>query len=153
MEVKSLADVPFHDTGTVDIYRGSEVLTFSVRPITQGAMESIDEKYPDPPVPIQPVDATGLRLPNPSDPAYLEAVAKVQATRNRACILAGLDIDLPGEKVDDKWASLAERCTVGEIGAISDAIWAMTRQEPNKVDDIKKSSTPPPDETKTETPT
>jgi hypothetical protein len=75
-------------------------------PVPEGVLEDVEERIPDPPVPVVVLEEEQREEENPNDPAYLQALEDAQRRRGVAIIealcLFGVEL-LDGLPEDDKW--------------------------------------------------
>lgn len=154
-EVKSLADISIPDTGSVDIKRGGDTLRIPIRPISQKEMDRITGLFRPPAAPEQnrPDPQTGkiVIVRNEADAAWLEAVKDLETRQTHAVLVGGMDIDIPGNTVEEKWDAISERFTLGEMNIIITAIMDLSSLEDEAIAEAKNSLRRTP-ERKTATP-
>ena len=141
-DITSLADISVPESGTVELVRGEDTLRIPIKAISQKDMDKILSLYSTPAAPIQPqkVDGRTIKMiPNEGDAAYLEAVKKLESKQTHAVLLAGLDIDIPGETPDDQWDVISERFSLGEMVAVIGAIMSLSSIDEDAIDEVKNS--------------
>ena len=145
-EVKSLDDLSLPEAGTIDIPRGDSALRVPIKAISLEEQERLSEEYKEP-SPPKKMDKKGDRSPtgkpgfyfDDTDPLYLKLVEETSQSQTRALAITGIDIDLPGEDVDEKWASLSAKLTIGDLSMILGAIMEMSNISDEKVEEAKRT--------------
>jgi hypothetical protein len=147
-QVKSLDDLSLPESGTVDIPRGSSFLRVPIKAISLSEQEALTEEYKTP-GPPKKMDKTGQKTDSgkpglyfdPDDPVYLRLIDEINTKQSRALAIKGIDITIEGESLEDKWAALSQRLTVGDLTMILGAILELSNISDEKVDEAKKSLT------------
>ena len=152
--VKTLADITMPDKGTVDIEKGEDVLRIPIKVITQKLLEDITNRFRPPAAPVQwrrnPNTGDMEQFANENDPAWKEEMRNYEASQTKSILLAGLDLELPGETDDEKWGNLASRFSIGEMNALLAGIMELSKIGEDVIEQAKKSLSRIPAEEKVE---
>lgn len=75
-------------------------------PVPEGVLEDVEQRIPDPPVPVIVLEEEGREIENPDDPLYHKALEDAQRQRGVAIVealcLFGVEL-LDGLPEDDRW--------------------------------------------------
>lgn len=83
-----------------------EILLFPMRLPTYFDILDMEGRIPLPEAPITGADRNGRPLRNYSDPGYIANANRVVARRNVALLVQSLDMDIPGDTLEEKTAAL-----------------------------------------------
>lgn len=143
--VKTLADLEIPESGTVDLPRGDHSLRIPIKAITLEEQEEMQKDYKSP-SPPRNFDKTGKKTADgkpgfyfdTDDPVYRQQIEDTQFAQTRAMAIAGLDIPLEGDDIDEKWNSIRKKLTVGDLVIIMEAILELSNVSSEEVEEAKK---------------
>lgn len=145
-KVKTLADLPLPDMGSVDLPRGDTVLRIPIRAISLEDSEKIDEQFKSPQAPRK-FDKKGDFTDNgkpgwyfdDTDPVFKEQMAALATEQNHALVLAGIGIELEGATAAEKWENLRKHLTVGDLAIVQNAVLTLSNMTDEMIDAAKNS--------------
>lgn len=142
VNVKSLADISPASKGYVDLPRDSGVLRVPVKGLSLKDQNELEDKYqlPEPPKfwkKVQGSDKPAM-VENTDDPKYIAEVKQIQKDQTRENILRGLDFEIEGKTIEDKWQALLDTgLAVGDIVLLSTKIMELSNLKETDVEAIK----------------
>lgn len=142
VNVKSLADISPASKGYVDLPRDSGNLRVPVKGLSLKDQNELEEKYQLPEAPKQWKRVQGFDKPimveNTDDPAYQKEKRQIILNQTRENILRGIDIEIEGSSIDEKWQALLDTgLAVGDIVLLSSKIMELSNLKETDVEAIK----------------
>ncbi len=142
INIKNLSDIPAVETGHVDLKRNGVVLRVGIKGISFKAQQEIEDKYQLPRPPVQYKRVPGMDKPQPvsntEDAEYLKEIKRLSRDSFRETVLAGLDIEIDGNTIDEKWLALQNTGLVaGDIEFLAAGILQLSNLTDRDIRDAK----------------